>query len=271
MKLLLIGVGYVGMALLNALQNSNHELYVTTTQPSKVELLQSHAKGVILLEDQALQDIIQHCDAMVVMVAPKNKQNYEETYLNTAKAISSALKEREKPFYIIYTSSTSVYERIEDEWATEDLVLKPTSHNANLLLQTENVLIDCAATCVLRLGGIFGPSREVINRAKYLSGKEMPGTGNEPTNHIHLDDIVSAITFCLDHGLTGIYNVVNDEHPTRKELYDTLCKKISLPSPIWHPPLPSPKDYKVSNQKIKDAGFPLMTPARGTSKSVFAV
>jgi nucleoside-diphosphate-sugar epimerase len=230
MKLLLMGAGYVGMALLQFLQNDNYEISVTTTNPQKAPLLSDYAKEVLLLDpesDESLQNLIETCDAMILTIAPNGTKTYEETYLNTAKTISRCLQGRSKPFYIIYTSSTSVYEGIDSEWATEDLILKPFSDNGKILLETEDVLLKCADTCILRLGGIHGRNREISKRAAYFSGKEFPGTGTEPTNHSHLDDIVAAIVYFLKHHLTGIYNVVSDEHPTRDELYSKLCQKLS--------------------------------------------
>lgn len=254
MKLLVMGIGYVGMALLNGLQHEDVEVFATTTQPSKVELIKPLVKEVILLDpedDTRFNAVVKICDGIVVMVAPQNNQNYEITYLDTAKKLSRLIKKRKNPPYILYTSSTSVYENIQTEWATEDLILNPLTQNGKILLETEQVLLNCAHSCILRLGGIFGPNREISRRAFFLSGKEVPGTGEEPTNHIHVDDIVSVILYCLKHRLTGIYNLVNHEHPTRNELYTRLCQNLSIPDPIWNPRLPSGKgSYKVSNQKI---------------------
>lgn len=250
MKLLLVGAGYVGMALLHYLKDKEHEIYVTTRDENRVGLLKDYAKEVILLKSsEDLEKAIEKCEAMIVLIAPKNKQSYEDTYLAMAKSISSILKKREKPFYLIYTSSTGVYEGIDEEWAREDLILKPISENGKILLQTENLLLGCTTTCILRLGGIFGPDREIGVRALRLADKELPGTGDEPTNHIHQGDIVSGIAFCLEHHLSGIYNLVNNDHPLRKELYP-LCR--------WNKGLSlGKKSYKVSNQKIVEAGFTL--------------
>lgn len=244
-----MGAGYVGMALLKSLQHQEHEIYVTTTKPEKVDLLKPYAKKVILLKSlNDLEEILPLCDGMILLIAPKNKERYEATYLNTAKVISSILKNRKKPFYLLYTSSTSVYEGIENEWATEDLALNPTSENTKILLETEKLLLEYPSTCILRLGGIFGPNREISKRSLYFAEKEIAGSGDEPTNHIHLDDIVSGILFCLEHLLNGIYNLVNNDHPTRKELYPTSCR--------WNENLPHmKKKYKVSNLKILKKGF----------------
>lgn len=249
MKLLLIGAGYVGITLLRYIQDQEYEIFVTTTDPNKVELLKPYAKDVILLKSaDDLNKAIADCDAIILTIAPKKNQNYEETYLNTAKNISLSVSKREKPPYILYTSSTSVYEGIEEKWATEDLPLHPKSEKGQILLQTEKLLLDCSKTCILRLGGIFGPGREISKRVQSLTGKELPGTGDEPTNHIHLEDIVKGISFCLSHHLIGIYNLVNNDHPTKKELYSPLCH--------FNPNLShNSKGYKVSNNKIVSVGF----------------
>jgi nucleoside-diphosphate-sugar epimerase len=264
MKLLVMGAGYVGMSLLRGFQKQSHEIFITTTQEERIEILKPYGKSVLLLnqtENKALNDLINASDGMFILVAPKNSQSYEETYLNTAKKISSVLKDRKNPFYILYTSSTSVCEGL-NEWVTEEMPLSPKSENAKILLETERYYLNCGvSTCILRLGGVYGPHRELIDRARRFSGKEMSGTGNEATNHIHLEDIVNAITFCMEHSLTGVYHLVNEEHRTRQELYSTLCGLISLPGPIWRADsIKSTEGYKISNRKIKQAGFVFKHP-----------
>lgn len=265
MKILLMGAGYVGIALLRQLQDLPSEVYITTTREEKIEILRPYGKNVLLLNgrsDEKFKEWISFCDAMIVLVAPGSSRDYETTYLETAKKISSALNERRSPFHLIYTGSTSVCEGTCADWVTEEMKLDPPSANGKILLETEKVYLHSKAdACVLRLGGIYGPNRELIDRARRLSGKEMPGSGEEPTNHIHLDDIVGAILFCLTHRLTGIYHLVNDDHPTRKELYSALSESIQVPSPIWSSKEKS--GYRVSNRKIKEAGYIFQHPRLG--------
>ena len=261
-----MGAGYVGMALLKQLQNHPYHLFITTTQKERIDILQPYAESVILLNSnkaQQIQALIDMCDALIVLVAPKNSQSYKETYLHTAEIITRATQHKREPFYILYTSSTAVCEGIQDPWITELTPLSPLSDNAQILLETEQCYLNSGIpTCILRLGGIYGPGREFISRASYFSGKDLPGTGSEPTNHIHLDDIVSAILFCLSHSLTGVYNLVNEDHPSKQELYSRLCQNLHIPAPRWDPLLPSKRGCgsKVSNQKIKDAGFVFSYP-----------
>lgn len=263
MKLVVMGAGYVGHRLLETLKNSPFEVYVTTTHPEKVNPLSLLSSRVLLLDkesDQMLLEWINQCDGLVVMVAPNVYSSYEETYLNTAKNISSMLKSREtkKPFQLIYTSSTSVCEGLTG-WITEEMPLLPTSSNGKILLATEQCYLDCnASICILRLGGIYGPGRELIDRARRLSGKSIPGTGDEPTNNIHVEDIIRGILFSLDKNLTGVYHLVNDDHTSRKELYGRLCGSLHIPPPVWDGKIN--KSYLISNQKIKESGFSFQHP-----------
>lgn len=256
-----MGAGYVGEELLRYLQIQPHEIFITTTRKERLDELSYYGHSVLLpKEDKVFKRLIHSCDGIIILIAPKNSQNYEEVYLQTAKRISLALKDRQTPFYLLYTSSTSVCEGQKNEWITEDMVLCPKSEHTKILLETERYYLSCnASTCILRLGGIYGPNRELLDRAKRLSGKKMLSSGNEPTNHIHLEDIVAAILFCLDRSLTGIYHLVNDDHTLRRELYSTLCQLVGIPCPIWSKDL-SESSYKVCNQKIKSIGFVFKHP-----------
>ena len=261
MKIVLMGAGYVGISLLESLKDSHHEIIITTTTKEKVEFLKSYGKEVFFLDSEDLAPfdlLIKNCEALIVLVAPKNSEAYKETYFDTAKKIVSSLKNRKKPLYILYTSSTSVYENAGCQIVLETTPLCPLSDNGKILIETEKLYLNSEADlCVLRLGGIYGPKREFLNRAKRFSSTLMGGTGDEPTNSIHLNDIVAAITFCLDNHVTGVYNLVNDDHPTRKVLYENLCRSIKIPPPLWNRDEPSTKKNSsiVSNKKIKEKGF----------------
>lgn len=254
-----MGAGYVGEELLRCFQTQPHEIFITTTRKERIDALSCYGHCVLLpKEDKVFKELIDSCDGIIILIAPKNSQSYEEVYLQTAKRVSLALKDRQTPFYLLYTSSTSVCEG--NEWVAEDKVLCPKSENAKILLETERYYLNCnASTCILRLGGIYGPKRELPDRAKRFSGKNMLSSGDEPTNHIHLEDIIAAILFCLGRSLTGIYHLVNDDHTPRRELYSHLCQLAGIPCPIWSKDL-SKSSYKVCNQKIKSMGFVFKHP-----------
>lgn len=258
MKLIVMGAGYVGLELLKQLQNSSHDIYITTTRHDRVNELKPYGHVLVVTSENQneFHSLIQECDGIIVLVAPKTSASYEDTYLNTAKLITSALQKRVKPFQIIYTGSTSVCEGLSGP-ISEETKLSPRSTNPTILFETEKTYLDSGVpACILRLGGIYGPGREIAERAKRFSGKEMQGTGNEPTNNIHLEDIVESILFSLKHSLVGVYHIVNDEHTSRKKLYTDICLGLKMPPPVWDGcASDSSKGYIISNQKIKDAGY----------------
>lgn len=271
MRILLIGTGYVGMALLSSWENIEDCFWCTTTTESKLEIIQSQKKTEKALLFQSkkstdLKEIIDKCDAMIVTVAPIKGVGYKETYLETALSIKEGLKKRTRPLFLLYTSSTSVYGDHNGAVVKETsngLLLPEKSH---ILSEAENIFLSCAnshiAVCILRLGGIYGPLRTLEKRAEKFSNKIIGGSGEEPTNHIHLDEITHAIEFCVKEKLNGIYNLVNDDHPSRKKLYKKICEQLKLIPPNWEPCLNSSRTTNaiVSNEKIKNAGYVFSHP-----------
>jgi NAD dependent epimerase/dehydratase family enzyme len=81
---------------------------------------------------------------------------------------------------------------------------------------------------------------------------------------IHKLDCAAAIDYALRHHLEGVFNLSDNEHPTRKELYDSISQKFHLPKVQWdpkHTPLHS-GNKRVSNHKIKAEGFAFHHPTR---------
>lgn len=260
MRCCLLGSGYVGMALLQSL-NGKTETTVTTTTAAKLTTLQTLADHAYLLrasDQDKLTPIVDQSDVLVITVAPKDHKGYRETYLETAHFIKKCLEQRTRPLHLIYTSSTSVYSGCEKDWVDESLTLHPASEQGRILLEAENVYMSLPVdVCIFRLGGIYGPGRSLQERARRLSGKEMSGSGRYPTNNIHQADIVNAVSFTIENRLKGIYNLVEEAHPVRAELYAKLCQELNLPPPIWTGEGESThgSQCKVSNAKLRSTGF----------------
>lgn len=266
MNILLLGAGYVGMALLSSWKNPNDSFAATTTRESKLKeiLNQKNSVNPLILkinQHSNISEILEEYDALIVTLAPIKGSTYKETYLDASKAIKASLEERKKTLYILYTSSTSVYGDQEGRYVDEDDTRNPGSENTKLLCEVENNYLSMSnkylTTCVLRLGGIYGPRRTLESRAIKMSGRELPGSGEEPTNHSHLEDITNAIEYCFSHKLSGLYNLVSDDHPSRKELYERVCENLHIDPPIWQTPQTKAQitNALVSNKKIKKAGY----------------
>ena len=268
MKIAIIGCGYVGSACSRYWLDQGHQVMVTTTTPERVRDLEAIAHQVIVLEGSntpELQSLIQNQEIILLSVGAKrtnrSPEGYRDTYLGTAQSLVCALENAPQVRQIIYTSSYQVYGDRQGQSADEMTPIAPVSDNGRILAETEQVLLSAQTpdrkVCVFRLGGIYGPNRELIKIYRMMAGTARPGTGEEATNWIHLEDIVGAIAHSCDRGLQGVYNLVDDAHLTRQDFLDRLLRLHHYPPVTWDASLPDPRPYNVwvSNQKIKDAGY----------------
>jgi nucleoside-diphosphate-sugar epimerase len=272
-KIAIIGCGYVGTAASQYWYKQGHSVTVTTTTQERVAQLEEIATKVVVMkgeDSQAVKSLLQDRDIVVLSIAPiSNKQvdaeEYRETYIPTAKNLVAALKENNSVKQLIYLSSVSVYGNKNGEWVDETSSVDTESEYNQVLCETEQLLLNAASDVkisILRMGGIYGPKRELIKRFAKLAGKKMPGSGETFTSWIHLDDIVSALDFLSQRRLGGIYNLVNDFNMTIHELSDEICQRADLEKILWDDTKPSYRSLnaRISNEKIKSAGYKLIHP-----------
>ncbi len=270
MQVAIIGCGYVGKALAQHLRTkSDYVITATTTTQERVAELETIAHRVAVLkgnDTQALTGVIQSQDAVILSVGAANADVYEETYLGTAKAIAAVLPKFPTVKQLIYTGSYALYGDRQGEWVDESTAIAPANQNGEIIAQTERVLLAMSnpalKVCIFRLGGIYGPGRELIKIFGRSAGMTRPGTGKEFSNWIHLEDIVGALTFALENPLQGIYNLVNSNPLPRGELIDRILEHHGLSKITWDASVKStlPYNARVSNQKIQAAGYKFIHP-----------
>jgi nucleoside-diphosphate-sugar epimerase len=270
MKIAIIGCGYVGKAVAQDLRiKSDCVITATTTTQERVPELETIAQRVVVIKGDdldAVTSVIQNQDAVLLSVGASNGKQYEEVYLQTAKIVVAALKAAPTVRQLIYTGSYAVYGDQKGEWVDEDCAIAPANQNGEIMSETEQVLLSASSSnlkvCVFRLGGIYGPGRELIKIFGRAAGTTRPGTGEDPSNWVHLDDIVGAVTFALKHPLQGIYNLVQNVPLSVGELFDCLFERHNLAKVSWDASVPSGRPYnaRVSNQKLQRAGYRFLHP-----------
>ncbi|MGL5064613.1 MAG: NAD-dependent epimerase/dehydratase family protein [Microcoleus sp.] len=270
MKVAIVGCGYVGTRVAKNLRDkSDCIVTATTTTPQRVSELEIIAHRVAVLtgsDTDALAAILQGQDAVLLCVGARNPNTYRESYLDTAKTLVSVLPEIPTVKQLIYTGTYSVYGDRKGESVNEDSPVAPANPNGEILAETERVLLAASTSnlqvCVLRLGGIYGVGRELVKIFRGWAGTTRPGAGEDATNWVHTDDVAGGLIFALENRLQGIYNLVGDVSLSSRELLDRTFAAHNLPKAIWDKSVPSTRPYnaKVSNQKIKDAGYQFVHP-----------
>ncbi|MBD1936930.1 SDR family oxidoreductase [Microcoleus sp. FACHB-68] len=269
MKIAIIGCGYVGSAIARRWREFGHLVTATTTTQTRVAELEEIAQRVEVMKGNdagAILSVIQDQDAVLLSVGAPGGDAYRESYLETAKTLVEQLKQTSSVKQLIYTGSYSVYGDKNGEWVDEETPVAPANENGEILSETEQVLLGAAGenlkVCILRLGGIYGPDRELVKIFSRAAGTTRPGAGEDRTNWIRLEDIVGSIDFALTKQLQGIYNLVHDVPLTSREVIDRVCERHNLEKVSWDTSARSTRPYnaQVSNQKIKAAGYTLIYP-----------
>jgi len=275
MNVTIIGCGYVGMAVAHHWRwNLGYFVTATTTTQERLMVLEKVAqRGVVIQgnDEKTLHTLLQNQEAVLLSVAPIGNHQadadiYEKTYLHTARNLTTALKQIPSLKQLIYTGSCAVYGNSDGTWLSEASPIVPADRNAEILHETEQVLLSALSenlqVCIFRLGAIYGPQREIKKRFANLAGTTRPGSGTHFTNWVHLDDIVSATEFALSHRLQGIYNLVNDVPLTAYELFEQMSQRYNLPKVEWDAALPRSRENnrRVSNQKLKTEGYCFIHP-----------
>lgn len=275
MNVAIIGCGYVGTAVARYWRRDrDYWLTATTTTKDRVAELEQVAQRVVVTsgdDKTALKAVVQNQDAVLLSVAPKggrpvDANKYEETYLYTVKNLVRALQYAPTVKQLIYTGSYTVYGNTNGAWTDEKSPIAPVNKRSEVLHDTEQVLLRATreqlGVCILRMGGIYGPDRELIKIFGKFAGTTRPGDGEYFTNWLHLDDIVSAIDFVLLHRLQKIYNLVDDVPWITRNLVERVCERHGLPPVSWDASRSNLQPYsvRVSNQKIKAAGYKFIHP-----------
>jgi nucleoside-diphosphate-sugar epimerase len=270
-KVLIVGCGYLGKALALLLQDKGYTVTATTRHTERLEELSSLAQKSVIIrgdDEEALTPLIIEHPIIVVVVAADRSDLYENTYLHTAKTFRHLALELGLPRQLLYTSSTSVYGDHQGLWVDETSTLLNTSQQGLVLQETEKVFLSLEevgwTVTILRLGELYGPHRTFSAKVQQLQGRPLPGYGKQHTNVIHLDDASHALYYAIRHHLHGIYNLTDDDHMTRKDLYDTVCHKFGHRPLRFDPTLKELHggDKRASNHKIKQEGFVFIHPRR---------
>ena len=266
----IIGCGYVGSEVSRYWQARGFMVTVTTTQSDRISELEKISDRVLVIkgdDPEGLKTVLQGQETILLSIGAKMREEtiYRNTYLKTAQNLADLLSEIPEVRQIIYTGVYSIYGDRDGDRVDESFPVSPTSIQGQILWETENILLSAATEarkiCILRLGGIYGRDREIAKIFKRMAGQTLAGKGENISNWIHLEDIVSAIDFSCEKHLGGIYNLVCDEQIPRRQLLDRVCRFHNLPGISWdEKELPYRHNVRVSTQKIKDAGFQFLHP-----------
>lgn len=268
MRVLIVGCGYVGLPLGAELVRRGHQvLGLRRSARANAELEAAGIKPIIadVAKRETLPPVATSFDWVVNLVSSTGGgvEEYRDVYRNGTRNLLEWLQEAPLKKYV-YTSSTGVYGQNDGSIVTETSPTEPASETARILVETEKLLFDAAKqngfpAVVLRVAGIYGPSRGHLFNQFLKDEATITGDGRRIMNMIHREDLIGVILAALEKGKTGaVYNAVDDEPVSEIDFLRWLAETLGKPMPPTVPERDRPArkargTYKtVSNRRLKD-------------------
>jgi nucleoside-diphosphate-sugar epimerase len=254
MRVLIVGCGYVGLALGVKLKAEGHEVFGLRRSPESETALRTagiHPLCGDITQPHSLS-ALQHPFDWVVHCASAGGgglEAYRRVYLEGTRNLLARLaatpgsssaghtQRTSTAPRLIYTSSTGVYGQDDGSWVTERSATEPATDTSKVLVEAEEVLLDACRDAgfpaiILRLAGIYGPGRGYWFNQFLNQQARMDGDGSRFLNMIHREDVAGAIMAALERGRPGeVYNVVDDEPVAQRDLFRWLADTLHQPMP----------------------------------------
>ncbi len=218
---LIIGYGWLGKALAEALKSQESTVWATSSDDIKLNEIKK--AGISALRVERNSEILSwagdelphvHFDVVVVTLPP---------FERALESLSNLLQFLQVKS-IIFTSSTGVY---EDAVTLVDETSSIKKDHFVFQMEERIRSLQPLNYTVLRLSGHIGPNRHPV-RFFLRHGRDIPN-GQAPVNLIHQKDIISAILATMnDSQGNSVYNVCWPEHPTKEEYYGAISLKIGV-------------------------------------------
>lgn len=252
-NLCIIGCGWLGQFVGKELKTHFKKVYASyRSEPTESRLKQYGFYPFQLDLEKGNSDVpenvIKTTTHLIIAMPPFDRGNPESYGDKLLKTVSKFNPET----HVIFTSSTGIYP--QENCAFDE---NYNCSTGNILCHAERMLLSHFGEdlTVLRLGGLIGGQRHPI---KFLSGKNMSNSGEEPINLIHRKDISRLIEHLFVLKLNpGILNVSYALDMDKRTYYDTIADKFGMPHPNWG--AEHPKQRIISTEKLQKLnGFDLI-------------
>lgn len=252
--IVVLGCGWLGLPLAEALIKEGHSIKGSTTSSDKIALLESKRIQPFLIalsEDQVVGDItafFKDAEILLIDIPPKLRGVNKENFVAKINGIIPHI-EKSSIRKVLFVSSTSVYADDNSE-VNEATIPTPDSESGQQLLDAEKLLQANRKfkTTIVRFGGLIGADRHPI---KHLAGRDNLANPQAPVNLIHQDDCIGIILKIIqEEAWYETYNAVAPYHPTRAEFYHKKAQEMNLAMPKFATDKPS-FGKLISSEKIE--------------------
>jgi nucleoside-diphosphate-sugar epimerase len=231
---LIIGCGRIGQRVAAHYIEQGRSVSGLVSRPENAQALQT--QGIEALEidlDSAPLSDLSTANSDLFYFAPPPSSGQTDPRM---RHVIDAMQRSAPPRRLVYISTSGVYGDCQGEWIDETRATNPQADRARRRLDAENQLRAWsertgAELVILRVAGIYGPSRLPIERIK----KRLPIVRKEEapfTNRIHEDDLVNICIQSMEKPVAGEIFNVSDGHPgAMAEYFDAVADFAGLERP----------------------------------------
>lgn len=253
MRISILGCGWFGFPLAELLISKGYSINGSTTHEEKLAEFKTAGINPFLInlgDDNHYAKLPEFLEAgLLVINIPPGQTVFEAGSISHAELIKKIIPaiDNSPVEHVIYISSTSVYKNTGGLVTEDEEFIADEGHGYELV-KAENMVAEFEnfSSTILRFGGLYG-----YNRVPLRSSNDTVVVGDEkPMNLLHRDDAIAAVFEVIDKGLTGTFNVCQDEHPTKQEFIKSNPEILNEKEKVYSD---SAHEYKiVSNGKFKE-------------------
>jgi nucleoside-diphosphate-sugar epimerase len=246
MKVLVTGAtGYIGSAIVEALQASGHQVIGLARSDTSVNKLASHQIQAIrgdLHDPESIVKAVRQVDA-VIHAASTGDAEMPRTEKMAVESILNALNGTGKTF--IYTTGLWLLGNTNGRVATEDSPLDPTPLIA-WRAELESSVLQARArhirTIVIRPALVYGRGGGIIAMMVQAGRQDgvvqYVGTGENHWTLVHVDDLANCYVAALEKAKSGSLFIAADDRVMRlREIAEWVSQAAGIPGQFQSWPL----------------------------------
>jgi nucleoside-diphosphate-sugar epimerase len=290
MKVFVAGAtGALGQRLVPELVARGHEVIGMTQTPSKQDLLRVlGARPVVAdaLDADAVARAVAEAEPDVIVHQLTALKGIDFRHIDRSFALTNRLRTEGTDHLLAAGRAIGVRRVVAQSYAgwpfartdgavkSEEDALDPDPPDAlratlDAIRHVERAVtaIDWGEGVVLRYGGFYGPGTNLSSdpraeMAEVVRKRKFPlvGDGAGIWSFIHIDDAAAATVAAVEHGATGIYQVVDDEPAPVSDWLPTLAKTLGAKPPRHLP-------RWLGRLAAGEAATVMMTEVRGASNA----
>jgi nucleoside-diphosphate-sugar epimerase len=275
------GAGYIGSILSEHLLAAGHQVTVLDSLvhgEQNLFHLCSDARFEFVFGDArdqvALKKLLKEADVLIPLAAVVGAPACDrDPWLATAvnvEALRLLLELRSPRQLVIYPTTNSGYgTKSGDRFCTEETPLEPISHYGRTKVQAEQEVLDAPNSFTFRLATVFGLSPRMrldllVNHfvhAAVTDGYITIFEKDFKRNYVHIRDVAD----CFVHGMANAEGMVGRPYNLGLDTANLSKEELALKIKEYVPRFyihfaefgsdPDKRDYIVSNQRLREAGF----------------